>query len=148
MSHAELNEAPELDMGDPVELGEEYARLKMRFAQIFSPHGWCRDLCYPKAAGPMNELPFMFKPLEAFRNEISPRNFLFRTRELEQEWDTHAAAVLVSNPTGQFYITVPRHELPADVLVAWPGGAHQYQGGTWHAAETCVQGDPAAWSGR
>ena len=28
MSHAELNEAPELDAGDPVELGADYVRLK------------------------------------------------------------------------------------------------------------------------
>jgi homocysteine S-methyltransferase len=27
-SHAELNEAPELDIGDPTELGDQYAALK------------------------------------------------------------------------------------------------------------------------
>jgi homocysteine S-methyltransferase len=41
MSHAELNEAPELDMGNPAELGEEYARLKMHFGQINVLGGCC-----------------------------------------------------------------------------------------------------------
>jgi len=47
------------------------AAPKMRFAAVFSPHGWCRDFCYPKAPGPIDEMPFMFKPLEAFKSDIS-----------------------------------------------------------------------------
>jgi hypothetical protein len=37
MSHAELNEAPELDSGNPVELAVEYAALKrsqLRFLNV------------------------------------------------------------------------------------------------------------------
>jgi len=41
MSHEELNEAPDLDMGSPAELGEDYARLKMRFDQINVMGGCC-----------------------------------------------------------------------------------------------------------
>ncbi|MGH7343563.1 MAG: homocysteine S-methyltransferase family protein [Candidatus Rokuibacteriota bacterium] len=40
-SHAELNEAVELDAGDPVELGAEYARLKRRQPQLTVMGGCC-----------------------------------------------------------------------------------------------------------
>ena len=41
MSHAELDEAPELDTGDPVELGREYADLKNRLHQLSVMGGCC-----------------------------------------------------------------------------------------------------------
>lgn len=40
-SHAELNESPELDIGNPVELGNEYAQLKRRLAQLNVMGGCC-----------------------------------------------------------------------------------------------------------
>jgi S-methylmethionine-dependent homocysteine/selenocysteine methylase len=40
-SHAELNEAPDLDMGDPVELGKQYARLKRRLPHLTVLGGCC-----------------------------------------------------------------------------------------------------------
>ena len=41
MSHAELDEAPELDTGDPVEFGREYAELKRRLHQLSVMGGCC-----------------------------------------------------------------------------------------------------------
>ncbi|UCE86757.1 MAG: homocysteine S-methyltransferase family protein [Deltaproteobacteria bacterium] len=41
MSHAELDEAPELDTGDPVELGREYAELKRRLHGLSVLGGCC-----------------------------------------------------------------------------------------------------------
>jgi homocysteine S-methyltransferase len=41
MSHAELNEAPELDIGDPAELGRQYAALKRRLGQVNVVGGCC-----------------------------------------------------------------------------------------------------------
>src|SRR5262249_8128954 len=41
MSHAELNESPELDVGDAVELGQDYARLKRRLAHLNVLGGCC-----------------------------------------------------------------------------------------------------------
>jgi len=41
MSHAELNESPELDVGDAVELGQDYARLKRRLAHLNVMGGCC-----------------------------------------------------------------------------------------------------------
>lgn len=41
MSHAELNEAPELDIGDPTELGEQYAALKRHMAHLNVFGGCC-----------------------------------------------------------------------------------------------------------
>ena len=41
MSHAELNESPELDVGDPTELGQDYARLKRRLAHLNVMGGCC-----------------------------------------------------------------------------------------------------------
>ena len=41
MSHAELNESPELDTGNPAELGLEYAQLKMRLRQLNVMGGCC-----------------------------------------------------------------------------------------------------------
>ena len=41
MSHAELNEAPELDEGNPVELGMQYARLKQRIPTLSVMGGCC-----------------------------------------------------------------------------------------------------------
>ena len=41
MSHAELNEAPELDAGDPVELGLQYAELAARLPQLDVMGGCC-----------------------------------------------------------------------------------------------------------
>ncbi|MFN8490762.1 MAG: homocysteine S-methyltransferase family protein [Caldilineaceae bacterium] len=41
MSHAELNEAPELDAGDPVALGQEYAELKQRLPRLNVIGGCC-----------------------------------------------------------------------------------------------------------
>ncbi len=40
-SHAELNESPELDMGDPVELGTQHAQLKSRLSQLNVMGGCC-----------------------------------------------------------------------------------------------------------
>jgi homocysteine S-methyltransferase len=40
-SHAELNEAPDLDMGEPVELGKQYARLKRRLPHLTVLGGCC-----------------------------------------------------------------------------------------------------------
>jgi homocysteine S-methyltransferase len=41
MSHAELNDAPELDMGNPVEFGREHAQLKTRLRQLNVMGGCC-----------------------------------------------------------------------------------------------------------
>jgi homocysteine S-methyltransferase len=41
MSHAELDEAEELDIGDPVELGGDYARLKDRLPRLTVMGGCC-----------------------------------------------------------------------------------------------------------
>jgi S-methylmethionine-dependent homocysteine/selenocysteine methylase len=41
MSHAELNEAAELDIGDPVELGGEYAAFKQRLGHLNVLGGCC-----------------------------------------------------------------------------------------------------------
>ena len=41
MSHAELNEAPELDAGDPVELGADYVRLKRLVPRLNVLGGCC-----------------------------------------------------------------------------------------------------------
>ena len=40
-SHAELDEAPELDAGDPVELGRQYRELLRRHPQINVLGGCC-----------------------------------------------------------------------------------------------------------
>jgi homocysteine S-methyltransferase len=40
-SHAELNESPELDIGNPVELGQQYAALKRRLPRITVMGGCC-----------------------------------------------------------------------------------------------------------
>ena len=40
-SHAELNESPELDMGNPTELGMQYAQLKQRLSQLNVMGGCC-----------------------------------------------------------------------------------------------------------
>jgi len=40
-SHAELNESPELDIGDPAELGAQYARLKRRLPRLNVMGGCC-----------------------------------------------------------------------------------------------------------
>ena len=41
LSHAELDEAEELDDGNPVELGQQYAELRVRFPQIAVVGGCC-----------------------------------------------------------------------------------------------------------
>jgi homocysteine S-methyltransferase len=41
MSHAELNEAPELDAGNPAELGQQYAALKQRALRHLNVMGGC-----------------------------------------------------------------------------------------------------------
>jgi S-methylmethionine-dependent homocysteine/selenocysteine methylase len=41
MSHAELNESPTLDAGDPAELGRQYADLKRRLPQLNVMGGCC-----------------------------------------------------------------------------------------------------------
>lgn len=40
-SHAELNEAPDLDAGNPEELGKQYARLKRRLPHLNVLGGCC-----------------------------------------------------------------------------------------------------------
>lgn len=40
-SHAELNESPDLDIGNPAELGREHAELKKRFADLNVMGGCC-----------------------------------------------------------------------------------------------------------
>ena len=44
---------------------------KQRFSMIFAPHGWARDYCYPKTVGALTEMPYIFKPLEAFKDRIT-----------------------------------------------------------------------------
>jgi hypothetical protein len=44
---------------------------KTRFVGIFAPHGWARDYVYPKDAGPLTELPFIFTPLEPHKNYVT-----------------------------------------------------------------------------
>jgi S-methylmethionine-dependent homocysteine/selenocysteine methylase len=41
LSHAELDNAPELDIGDPLELGGQYAELRRRFPHINVLGGCC-----------------------------------------------------------------------------------------------------------
>ena len=41
MSHAELNEAPELDAGNPIELGQEYAALRKQQLKHLNVMGGC-----------------------------------------------------------------------------------------------------------
>ena len=41
MSHAELNESPTLDVGDPAELGRQYAELKRRLPRLNVMGGCC-----------------------------------------------------------------------------------------------------------
>ncbi len=41
MSHAELNEAPELDAGNPIELGQEYAALRTQQLKHLNVMGGC-----------------------------------------------------------------------------------------------------------
>jgi S-methylmethionine-dependent homocysteine/selenocysteine methylase len=41
MSHAELNEAPEIDIGDPTELGDQYAALKRHMGNLNVLGGCC-----------------------------------------------------------------------------------------------------------
>lgn len=41
MSHQELNESPELDAGDPAELGRQYRDIRLRFPQIAVLGGCC-----------------------------------------------------------------------------------------------------------
>src|SRR5262249_48861160 len=60
MSHAELDEAPELDDGDPVDLGSRYAALRDRLPELNVLGGCCgtderhvhqiRDACLAKTA--------------------------------------------------------------------------------------------------
>jgi methionine synthase I (cobalamin-dependent) len=40
-SHAELNESPVLDIGNPAELGADYARLRDRLAELNVMGGCC-----------------------------------------------------------------------------------------------------------
>jgi S-methylmethionine-dependent homocysteine/selenocysteine methylase len=40
-SHAELNESPELDIGNPAELGQQHAQLKRRLGQLNVMGGCC-----------------------------------------------------------------------------------------------------------
>jgi homocysteine S-methyltransferase len=40
-SHAELDDATELDAGDPVEFGREYAEIRSRFPQLTVLGGCC-----------------------------------------------------------------------------------------------------------
>jgi S-methylmethionine-dependent homocysteine/selenocysteine methylase len=41
MSHTELDESPDLDTGNPAELGREYAELKSRLRQLNVLGGCC-----------------------------------------------------------------------------------------------------------
>ena len=60
-SHAELNEAPDLDMGDPIELGMQYSRLRDRLPNLNVMGGCCgtdhrhveqiAEACLPLFAG-------------------------------------------------------------------------------------------------
>ena len=40
-SHAELNESTEIDVGDPIELGRDYARVKRRLRHLNVMGGCC-----------------------------------------------------------------------------------------------------------
>jgi hypothetical protein len=42
-----------------------------RFAGIFSPHGWAPDYWQLPPTGPLNEYPFVLKPIEAWREHIT-----------------------------------------------------------------------------
>jgi len=42
-----------------------------RFVGIFSPHGWAPDYWNIEQAGPLTELPFVLKPLDAWKDSIT-----------------------------------------------------------------------------
>lgn len=62
---------PFLDSMVPAQTPLAKAAAKSRFVGIFSPHGWARTYCYPEKTGALGELPFIFKPLEAFKNDLT-----------------------------------------------------------------------------
>jgi len=63
---------PFLDSMVPAQTPLAKAALpKTRFVGLFAPHGWSRTYCYPEKTGALTELPFIFKPLEAFKNDIT-----------------------------------------------------------------------------
>jgi S-methylmethionine-dependent homocysteine/selenocysteine methylase len=67
MSHAELNEAPELDIGNPAELGDQYAALKRRLGNLNLLGGCCgtdhrhieqiADACVPLFGSATEHMP-------------------------------------------------------------------------------------------
>src|SRR5438477_5297476 len=63
---------PFLDSMVPAQTPLAKAALpKTRFVGLFAPHGWARTYCYPEKTGALAELPFIFKPLENFKNDIT-----------------------------------------------------------------------------
>jgi hypothetical protein len=64
---------PFLDSMVPAQtpLAKAAANPKTRFVGIFAPHGWARTYCYPEKTGPIAEMPFIFKPLEAFKSDVT-----------------------------------------------------------------------------
>ncbi|HXP86760.1 MAG TPA: DUF1552 domain-containing protein [Bryobacteraceae bacterium] len=42
-----------------------------RFVGVFNPHGWAPDYSAMEKAGPLGELPFVLKPLEAWKDSVT-----------------------------------------------------------------------------
>lgn len=68
-SHAELNDSPVLDAGDPQEFGRQYAALKRRHPQINVMGGCCGTDYRHRAGGPGMWTPFLRRfPASVARN--------------------------------------------------------------------------------
>src|SRR6202521_1339635 len=59
-----------------------------RFVGIFSPHGWAPDYWAIQKAGPLSELPFILKPLEAWRDSITVISGLDATSSMPPKGET------------------------------------------------------------
>ena len=42
-----------------------------RFVGVFNPHGWAPDYSTIEKSGPLGELPFVLKPLEAWKDSVT-----------------------------------------------------------------------------
>src|SRR5579864_1327267 len=59
-----------------------------RFVGIFSPHGWAPDYWNIEKSGPLGELPFILKPLEAWRDSITVISGLDATSSMPPKGET------------------------------------------------------------
>lgn len=107
----------------------------VHYVSYGTPAGEYRSQCRAATVAEVGAWMSMGDPYDEGTNEAGQK-----VRTQTQVWDPEACALVVHNPTGQFFNTCPRDEPDPIALITRDGSRvtrRVYRGGTWHQPGGC-----------